>query len=242
MIEFTMNTTRTGYTGAWRRVFDLSPRRFDQGAIVFPENASLHDIFLVERGVVKVVYDFSKDGNVAIVPIFRRPGQLIVPDCLISGACLTSVVAVTETLLFRVQLDERGGLGSAAQQLLIDQIRLEIGNSVSELAEVHVASARVRLELLLRRIADLMEGEPSVARERSFRVPLKSLEMAGLIGVSPEHLSRLKKQLRAEGRLSWVGERWTVRTLRDSATEPAARRNSRAAVGMGGETAFPSGT
>jgi CRP-like cAMP-binding protein len=200
--------TADGGIDAWRQNFNLRPRRFGKGAAVFVDGATSNDIFLIVSGVVKLSY-VSESGD-PVVFGFRRAGQMLMPTGPVGTDCSFSAAALTEVLLYHFQ--PRSTV--AVERLLMSQLRLEISNSIAELAELRIQSAQGRLELLLRRVADLVGSTASVGGQRSFRMPMTNRETATLISVTPEHLSRLKKKMHADGLLRCEGRVWTIRTTK----------------------------
>ena len=75
---------------------------------------------------------------------------------------------------------------------------LEVYEQSWQLADMKSLSARQRLEQLLWQMLSAAELA-NETREIRLRVPLKYWEIAQLIGVTPEHLSRQLRQLRDEG-------------------------------------------
>ena len=84
---------------------------------------------------------------------------------------------------------------------------LLVQHQLHRLADLSGASVRVRLERLIRQMVALDE-RVAAAREARLSLPLKRCEIAQLIAVRPEHLSRVLKQLQDEGvihvRKGWI--------------------------------------
>jgi CRP-like cAMP-binding protein len=74
----------------------------------------------------------------------------------------------------------------------------DIYEQISQLAEIGCLSARQRLERVLGQFL-LTSGTNSSTEETSFRLPLRLWEVAELIAVSPEHLSRILSAMQQEG-------------------------------------------
>jgi CRP-like cAMP-binding protein len=82
--------------------------------------------------------------------------------------------------------------------LVQNQQSRDIYEQISQLAEIGCLSARQRLERVLGQFL-LTSGTNSSTDETSFRLPLRLWEVAELIAVSPEHLSRILSAMQQEG-------------------------------------------
>jgi CRP-like cAMP-binding protein len=78
-------------------------------------------------------------------------------------------------------------------------LSVEVCDQTVQLANLGCLSSRHRLGHMLRHLVAIQCGGGDDAGEVRLRLPLKQYEIAGLIAVTPEHLSRLLKQMQREG-------------------------------------------
>jgi CRP/FNR family transcriptional regulator len=193
---------------------------YPAGIELFAQGSLLHEVYWLAEGLVKLVY-VDEDGRERILDL-RVPGQLI-------GAALVflrlpspvSAVTVTRCRLQymsdvefarRVESDER-------LSWKVHEIQgLEVYGQFQRMAELSTGSSRLRLERFLSQIA---QACPALTNGR-FQLPLKRCELAQLLAVTPEHLSRLFKRLCEEGVIAFEKGWLKIRDARRLAsTSPA---------------------
>jgi CRP-like cAMP-binding protein len=82
---------------------------------------------------------------------------------------------------------------------LHEALSIELNDQTVRLAQLGCYSSRRRLVYVLWGLISAQQQVHGDHREVRVRLLLKHYEIAGLIAVSPEHLSRLLKQLQREG-------------------------------------------
>jgi CRP-like cAMP-binding protein len=83
----------------------------------------------------------------------------------------------------------------------------ELYEQLNWLGELACCPARSRVANLLRRLA--VSSEPNGSNDARVHLPLKRKEIAELIAISPEHLSRLLHEFSKEGYIE-IRDGWIV--------------------------------
>ena len=180
------------------------------GTVLVRQGCEPGDIFFIEDGLAKLVR-IDGNGREQILGL-RGPGWILgAAFVLVGRAHPASVVAVTACALRRLSREAFLEL-MAEQPALSWHVHLmhsrEVLSQFHHMADLGVKTARQRLERVLRRLVKVtnQNGDGKDVRLLS---PLKRWELASLIAVTPEHLSRLLKQLRDDGVIR-VHKGWIV--------------------------------
>ncbi|WP_293368684.1 Crp/Fnr family transcriptional regulator [Nevskia sp.] len=184
------------------RLFDDMPTLdFAEGAPLFRQGTTAREVFLLEHGLVKVVF-LDPGGEEVIAQICSTPGTVIGDACAILGRHFVSAVVVTRnTRLRRIGADK-----------LIEQVRNNSELSwhlhrshcqrhaelLDRAAQLGYLSVRKRVEQLIWDLSTACELLPTRKGLR-MELPLKYRELAQLISVSPEHLCRTLASMQKEG-------------------------------------------
>jgi CRP-like cAMP-binding protein len=182
---------------------------YPAGVELFPQEVQLADVFALERGMVKLMR-IDASGRELLLGL-RLPGSLIGAFTAISRQA-TPVAAITlcRCRLRRIAIRDLQEALKMAPELSWQLQELhcrEIHEQMSHIARLLDMSPRQRLESLLVdlvRVSELTEGRSSIRLD----LPLKQGELARLIGITPEHLSRILSQMKRDGVLDrakgWV--------------------------------------
>jgi CRP-like cAMP-binding protein len=167
---------------------------------LFFQGSPAREVFCIEQGLIKLIR-LGEDGQELIVGL-RSKGDLPGAASLIVQE-LHPVTAITITSCslrcIPAQLFIR--LAKTDEQFCwyLHQVHSrEVHLQASQLVALRCLSARQRFErLLLQFLSSISPHEKQAAMK--IRLPLKHWEIAQLIGVTPEHLSRVLKQIKLEG-------------------------------------------
>lgn len=180
------------------------------GTVLVRQGCEPGDIFFIEEGLTKLVR-IDGNGREQILGL-RGPGWILgAAFVLVGRSHPASVVAVTACTLRR--LSREAFLEMIAEQpdlsWHVHQLHSrEVLSQFHHMADLGVKTARQRLERVLRRLVAVTNpGDDD--KEVRLLSPLKRWELASLIAVTPEHLSRLLKQLRNDGVIR-VQKGWIV--------------------------------
>jgi CRP/FNR family transcriptional regulator len=179
----------------------LAPAQvYPAGIELFQQGASVQEAYLIESGMVKLCHTDDR-GNELILGL-RFPRWFLGSAALI----LHRRSAVTVTTLTRCEL-HRIAAEAFMQMIRMDSLlswqihemhSCELLDQVEQLAQLGTLSSRQRLEQVLGQLISALRLDQS-PRDIRLNLPLKHWELARLIAVTPEHLSRLLKQMEGDG-------------------------------------------
>ncbi len=170
-------------------------------------------VYFVERGLLKLSR-IDSSGREVIAGLRRRHWLVGAPAVLLRKQYsfnVTTLVACrlrcisAEKFLHLVETDT-----DFARELLT-MLSQELFIQGKKFANLGCLRAKDRLKRLLYEIITEMDLSAGPAQEIKLEVPLKHREMAQMIAVTPEHLSRLLKALEQEGAIKRDGSRLAVR-------------------------------
>ena len=184
-------------------------RTYGPGFELLQQGALADYVYIIHEGAVKLVWAESK-GKETIVGLRWRDWFLGAPSVIAAQPCPTTAVTLTRSVVERIPAEKfRSVLQNDANLAwkIHQNLSRELYEQINWVGELACCSARTRLAKLLRRLIASGE-EPAAGANARVRVPLKKKEMAELITVTPEHLSRLLNALAKEGfitiRNGWI--------------------------------------
>jgi CRP-like cAMP-binding protein len=167
---------------------------------LFCQDSQVQDVFVLNRGLVKLIR-VEEDGREMIVGL-RSPGWILGAASAVSGGThVVTAVSVTACYLQRISAKAFLGLLRSDPQLSWRLHKMhsdEIREQFTRMSQLGNTSARYRLEHLLWQLTATLKDVGTV-KYSSMNLPLKHWEIAQLIAVTPEHLSRLLKKIQQEG-------------------------------------------
>lgn len=192
----------------WKSTGLLSPvASCPAGTRIFERGAECCDVFLLDRGVIafeREQADRERSGIFALC----LPGSLFGHSTdAVTSAYPHSAIALTECVFYRIAREkilsalQHGGetalfiIRQYLQNLLCARVRA---------TESTLRSAKTRFRCLLQELALALEGRGPAG---SIRLPLQDKEMAGLLGISPQQLSVIKKEMEEEKVIGCSGQR-----------------------------------
>ena len=180
------------------------------GTVLVRQGCEPGDIFFIEDGLAKLVR-IDGNGREQILGL-RGPGWILgAAFVLVGRSHPASVVAVTACTLRRLSREAFLEMMAEQPSLSWHVHRMhsrEVLSQFHHMADLGVKTARQRLERVLRRLVAVTNPNGD-GKEVRLLSPLKRWELASLIAVTPEHLSRLLKQLRDDGVIR-VHKGWIV--------------------------------
>lgn len=161
---------------------------------------------MIEHGLIKLTC-LSLEGRLSVIGLCSRGALLGLSAALLQTPLLTTAETLTRCYLHSIPVDDFCSVIKNEPQAC-----WQLHQLCSHAVQVHALclvtrknqSARCRLELLLKELPLSLKpmSGPESAR---LHVPLKQSELAQLVGVTPEHLSRLLAQLERDGLLQRDG-------------------------------------
>jgi CRP-like cAMP-binding protein len=179
----------------------LAPaQRYPRGVELFRQGRRLEEVLNVSSGVVKLVC-VRTDGRESILslafPGFWLGAAPVIANCPTPASAITC----TEALLSRIPASTfRNALeGDPAFSSEIHRAQsLELCRQAVWLGRVNSLSSRERLQCVLRQLLTVVHSHTTSSGIR-LHLPIHHWELATLVGVSPEHLSRLLRGLQRSG-------------------------------------------
>ena len=154
---------------------------------------------MIDRGVVKLTR-LNKDGNEMILSL-RSTGWIGgTASAILHRPHFVTAVTLTECHLLRVPLGVFLDLAKKNSDFcwhLHQQHSIDCYDQLDQLVGLRYLTAKQRLERLICELIRAMNVNESQKFVR-LRLPLKYWEVAQLIGVTPEHLSRVLKRAEEE--------------------------------------------
>jgi CRP/FNR family transcriptional regulator len=177
-------------------------RSYPSRSELFQQGTPADDVYFIQQGIVKLVWG-EGSGKQTIVGL-RWDGCLIgVPAVITGEPCPTSAVTLVPSIMERIAAEK------FLQRLqtdpdfawLIHKIQSrEVHEQLNWLGEMACCSARSRQRRVFSRLTKVSNVRKDGTHSR-VRLPLKQREVAELIAVTPEHLSRLLHELSKDGLL-----------------------------------------
>jgi CRP-like cAMP-binding protein len=175
-------------------------QKYPTGFEVLKQADIASDVWIIDDGVVKLVH-YAEDGRELTVGV-RQKGWILGSASVILGKP-SPVAAFTITPCYLQRLNAATFLemlsgNSSLSSWLLKLYSQEVFDQLVSMTQASALSARQRLE---RVIAQLIEPSEDNAQGIELRValPFSRRDLAGLVGITPEHLSRLLRQLTEEG-------------------------------------------
>jgi CRP-like cAMP-binding protein len=175
-------------------------REFPPSTTLFIQGATPREAFYIERGLVKLIR-MSENGQELAVGLPSQGSLLGSASLIVQEPYPFTAVTVTSCALSRMPADLFLHLAKTDEEFcwyLHEVHSREIHQQAGQLAALRYLSARQRFERLLLRFLSSMPVHESQTSMK-IRLPLKHWEIAQLIGVRPEHLSRVLQEIKQEG-------------------------------------------
>jgi CRP-like cAMP-binding protein len=211
------------------------PRQFPVGTELFRQGFPAEEVLLLDEGVVKLIR-LEDDGRQLIVGL-HSAGSILGAAPVVANRChpATAKTVTPCTVRHIPAFAFRQLLKSdpATSWHVHEMLSREVCEQAARLSELACCPSRQRLESALRA---LVPSERADAKEVKLQTPLKHREIAEMIAVTPEQLSRLLKEMEEDGLLRRE-KGWLI--LRDIRIwgRPAATRPTPIPRPIGGEEA-----
>jgi hypothetical protein len=217
----------------WRVLLPFgSAHKYMENATVFSQGDDLRFMFLLARGIVKLVFTFPDDSRSLLG--LRYPGQLIGDwwqDVSVSYPVSASTVVPCE--IHRFDLTQ---VHSAEQRdrTVEDFHHLTLRRDLCNLAATHLEmkgfSPEELLEGILWELAAVLGHIESTGIARLV-LPLSNSEMADLCGLSESHYKEVRRELEATGRLKHQEHRlWILHRRHPQSVLPSDQRRPQPTV------------
>jgi CRP/FNR family transcriptional regulator, cyclic AMP receptor protein len=182
---------------------------YPRGVELFQQGDVLDEVLYVETGIVKLER-LDRDGLNMIVEMafpctWLGTAAVIaqMPSPVTAVTCTRTALAGMSAHVFRDLLHHDPALSFRIHEMHTRELCRQTG----WIGQLSSANARERLQRVIRQFIDALRL-PASDRGTRLQLPLKQWELARLIAITPEHLSRVLKDMEAEGMIrrdrGWV--------------------------------------
>jgi CRP-like cAMP-binding protein len=188
---------------------------YPSGTEIYREDAPAEVVYLIERGVIKISR-IDLNGKETIVGLRSRYWLLAAPAVFLGMPYLYTATTVTPCHLRPITVKCFFHVLKTSEAFSQEMYRLlsqEVISNLRKVEEVSCMTAKERMKQFLRLLVAEVSPEKSQAHN-PFQIPLKQYELAQIIGVSPEHLCRVVKELEREGVLTDTKGLLTIRDVK----------------------------
>ena len=169
--------------------------------MVFGQGDALWAVWYVVSGTVKLTHT-DGDGRESIVGLALAADWLGAPPVIADRPTPVSAITCAPTLLascpattFRQQLRENAELSGEIQRAQA----MELLRQATRIGQLCSFDSYARLRAALYSFATVGSASASAGRSIRLDLPIQRWELAQFIGVTPEHLSRLFRDVEDEG-------------------------------------------
>ena len=197
------------------------PSQFHRNQILFFEGGAARHIFALNAGLVKLVKSLE-NGKERITRILF-PGDLFGLEALNEERYPLTAVVLEDSEICSVPRDQFFAFLRSNPDISLDMIRLlvsEVAETRAQVTSMSFKDARMRLATFV--LSLVSAGETDPVRSCSLDLPLTSQEIAEILELSPETVSRTWHALRQEVLIEKRGRHLVIQDLR--ALEATARR------------------
>lgn len=169
------------------------------GAELFRQNHSISDACLIERGLVKLMHT-NQQGREVIIAL-RWPIRMLGVMAIISTRpAPTSAVTLTSCLMRCISTDSFLGLlqtDSEFSNCILRAISQDFYEQTLNQVQLSTANSRERLSRFLLQLIPVSAQEQE--GELRLQLPIPKGDLAKLLAITPEHLSRVLAELEKRG-------------------------------------------
>ncbi len=206
LVEEWTTSPSVSFADVWEQLTGPPSASIYPAGVQFLEQGSRNsDVYFIRRGIIKL-RSIDRAGRETIVGVRRTGGLVGVEAALLSKPHLVSAVTVTECCLERLPAGQFCELVRKNPNLSwhLHQISAsEVRETTVALVELKSHTANIRLKRLVLELVPELKDAPN--QNAQVRLPFKHWEIAQMLGVTPEHLSRLLRRLEKEGFLGRKG-------------------------------------
>jgi CRP-like cAMP-binding protein len=170
---------------------------------LFQQGARASEVYLVDKGLIKLTR-LNEDGQEMITSLRSTGSILGAATAIVHKPHPVTAMTLTRCFLRRISLEDFFHLVRTDDNFcwyLHRSHSLEVHQQASQLIRMKYLSARQRLEQLVWQLLEAIDAGRQDGPVR-LHLPLKYWEIAQLIGITPEHLSRVLKQIQDDGIMS----------------------------------------
>jgi CRP-like cAMP-binding protein len=214
--ELVMNPTVTSVNSLLTEAFqhcDLDHQAavqvYPKGVELFQQGSLLNEVIQIRDGMLKLVHVGSGGSERIVTLVFPGTwigtaavvGHVATPVAIVT--CARTLVARVPAGIFRALLRADASLAESIHELHARALCQQL----DWMSQVESMTSRQRFCRVIRQFAAALGLQPSKAEIR-IRLPLLHWELAQLLAITPEHLSRLLRSMERDGvirrRKGWI--------------------------------------
>jgi len=164
---------------------------------IFRQDTPASAVYFIEKGSVKMTW-MDEEGNEVIAGLRHKHWIIGAPAVLLEKPYSFTVTTLTQCCLRCISAQDFLYLVRTNAEFAHHLLRLlseAIFNHTKSLVMMGCTSAKERLKALLCRFIPDVDLQAALTGRLQIHVPLKNKELAQILAVTPEHLSRLLKEL-----------------------------------------------
>lgn len=175
-----------------------APEYYPAGASIFQPGSGRRSLFLLDQGLVALERTEQRLQTRSAMFALCLPGQMFGRSSSVDEIAIPySAIALTPCVIYAVsshKLMHALTKGGNAGLFVIHQYAQNLLSAVIHVREVSTRNTRERFEQLLLDLALVLRRTLT----GSIRLPLKDKDIASLLGISPEQLSVIKRQMASD--------------------------------------------
>jgi CRP-like cAMP-binding protein len=185
----------------WGQAANIGPvHGYPPGIELFKQGEPPRDVYLIEEGMVKLTYA-NENASYVMIGLRSSGWMLGTASVILDRQYVFSATTLTYSHLRHLTAESFLHLlntDSKFAKYIHHAQSQEVHDLVKQMVGLGSLSARVKLERMLRELASALAPKENEKRVR-LKLPLKHRHLAELVGVTPEHLSRVLKEMQNEG-------------------------------------------
>ncbi|MDH5201976.1 MAG: Crp/Fnr family transcriptional regulator [Nitrospirota bacterium] len=180
---------------------------YPSGTEIIKQDTPANAVYLVVRGMVKLTR-LERDGNEVIAGLRHRHWLIGAPPVLLNKPYSFTAITLTNCVLRCISREgflTQVKINELFSQHLLRLLSLEIFSHTMKIVLLGSMSARERLSRFLYEMICKLEQSTTLKKPVELHkpiklnVPLKYKEIAQLIAITPEHFSRMLKEMEEQG-------------------------------------------
>ncbi len=187
---------------------DVSSKFKDLGSVfTFPPNAEVYHqgspcdtVYLIEHGIVKLCHTDNRGRQ--IIAALRRPHWLLgIPPAILEVPHAVSAVTLGRCTLRSISAKNLLNLADFDHELscfIRCILSREVYSQIEKTAHLGCMSAEERLEHFLSDLISSQDPE-AIRGQMELVIPVRYVELAQILAVTPEHLSRVLAKMESDG-------------------------------------------
>lgn len=185
----------------WRAILTMpAPCDYPAGTVLARQGDAPRYVYFIDSGLLKIT---RRDEHNAenLVKLVAKPGHVLGAACAILDTHILSYVTLTDASLSRLSAARFVRMLKSDTSLSWQLHRAQCADLLSlvtELTHQRDLSVRRRVEELLSQLI-AAQGHVRSDKNIKLKLPLKYVEIARYLSVTPEHLSRVIKRMTVEG-------------------------------------------